>query len=54
MEVDLVSKTKMKEANITSVADQGYLETVSFTSPLATDPEKNEISIQFSNTLKVT
>lgn len=54
MEVDLVSKTKMKEANMTSIEDQGYLETASFTSPLATDPEKNEISIQFSNTLKVT
>ena len=54
MEVDLVRKTKMKEAKMTSVADQGYLETATFTSPLASDPEKDDVSLIFSNMNKIT
>lgn len=49
-----MSKTKLAEANMTSVKDQGYLETASFTSPLASDPEKNDITLLFSNTNKIT
>lgn len=38
---------------MTSVEDQGYLETASFTSPLASDPEKDDIELIFSKTNKI-